>query len=78
MPYIHIKGHAKDAATKRRLAEAILADAVSIWGCPPEAVYIRIDDFSPREWEQKVLWEQILPEKDRCILFAGKRTEPGS
>lgn len=72
MPYIAIKAYPKDEATKKRVAEKICQVFLEEWGCPPEAISLSVEEFSPPDWEVQVLRGEILPNKDKMLILEGK------
>lgn len=72
MPYIAIKAYPKDEATKKRVAEKICQVFLEEWGCPPEAISLSVEEFSPPDWEAQVLRGEILPNKDKMLILEGK------
>ena len=54
MPYIKVKAFPKDEETKKIIAEGINKVFVNHWGCPPEAITISIEEFTPEDWNKTV------------------------
>ena len=71
MPYIAIKAYPKDAAIKKRVAERIRQVFLEEWGCPAEAISISMEEVAPDDWQTTVVEPEILPQKDRMIVFNG-------
>jgi len=71
MPYIAIKAYPKDAAIKKRVAERIRQVFLEEWGCPAEAISISMEEVAPDDWQKTVVEPEILPQKDRMIVFNG-------
>lgn len=75
MPYIVVKAYPKDAATKRQVAEEINRIFLEKWGCGPEAISIRFEEFPPAEWEQKVLKGEIEPNAADMTVLSERFTD---
>ena len=71
MPYIAIKAYPKDTAIKKRVAERIRQVFLEEWGCPAEAISISMEEVAPDDWQKTVVEPEILPQKDRMIVFNG-------
>jgi len=55
VPYIAIKCYAKDDdAVKRKVADQINQIFLENWGCPPEAITISIEEYTPENWNKSV------------------------
>lgn len=55
MPYIAIKCYAKDdESVKQKVVEQINQLFLDNWGCPPEAITISIEEFTPEDWNKTV------------------------
>ncbi|MBQ7653823.1 MAG: tautomerase family protein [Clostridia bacterium] len=74
MPYISIKSYPKDEETKKKIAEKINKIFLEEWGCPQEAISLSIEEFPPKEWEEKVLKSEVLTKKDKMMIIEGKKT----
>ncbi len=73
MPYIAIKAYPKDEKTKQEVVEAINRIFLEKWGCPPEAISIGIEEFSPEEWAREVHDKEVVPNADQLMIFEGKK-----
>ena len=73
MPYIKIKAYPKDDETKQKVAEEIKDVFLKYWGCPPEALCISIEEVEPEDWNDNVREVEILPNKDKMLIFDGKK-----
>lgn len=73
MPYIAIKAYPKDEETKKRLVDKINQDILEIWGCPPQAVTISVEEVQPEEWNEKIVKAEIEPEKDKMMILSGEK-----
>ena len=47
MPYVAIKAYPKDEDTKKKLVEKINDVFLEVWGCPPEAISISLEEVAP-------------------------------
>ena len=45
MPYISIKCYPKNEATKKAVVEKINETFLELWGCPPEAITISLEEI---------------------------------
>ncbi|MBR5371117.1 MAG: tautomerase family protein [Oscillospiraceae bacterium] len=72
MPFISIKAYPKDEKIKREVAEEINRIFLEKWGCSPEAISIRFEEFAPDDWAREVREKEILPNADQCIICEGK------
>lgn len=73
MPYIAIKTIPKDEETKKRAAEQIQEVFLKTWGCPPEAITISVEEFTPDDFEKKVREPEILSNMDKMVILDGKK-----
>ena len=73
MPYIKIKAYPKDDKTKQKVAEEIKEVFLKYWGCPPEALCISMEEVEPEDWNDTVREVEILPNKDKIIIFDGEK-----
>ena len=73
MPYIAIKAWPKDEETKKRLVEKINEAVLEVVGCPPQAVTITLEEFSPEEWEEQVVKAEIEPRSDKLMIRSGEK-----
>ena len=73
MPYIKIKAYPKDDKTKQKVAEEIKEVFLKYWGCPPEALCISMEEVEPEDWNDTVREVEILPNKDKMIIFDGEK-----
>lgn len=73
MPYIAIKTFPKDMEIKQKAVEQINEIILELWNCPPEAVTISVEEFTPDEWELKVKTSEIVPKMDKMLIIDGKR-----
>ncbi len=73
MPYIHIKAYKKDEETKRKVAEKINEIFLEYWGCPKEAITISVDEYEPKDWQEKVYDKEIAPNKDKMLIESGNK-----
>lgn len=73
MPYISIKTIPKDEETKKRTVEQIQEVFLKTWGCPPEAITISVEEFTPDDFEKKVREPEILPNMDKMVILDGKK-----
>ena len=75
MPYIAIKAYPKDETTKKAMVEKINAAFLEIWGCPPEAITISMEEISPDDWKETVVKQEIEPNMNKMMIVSGKKTE---
>lgn len=73
MPYIAIKTLFKDEETKKRAVEKINEVMLETWGCPQEAITISVEEFSSDDFGKGVRDSEILPKKDKMMIFDGKK-----
>ena len=75
MPYIAIKCYPKDEATKKAVVEKINETFLELWGCPPEAITISLEEIQPDDWKETVVKPEIEPNMDKMMIVSGKKTE---
>lgn len=75
MPYIAIKCYPKDEETKNAVVNKINEAFLEIWGCPPEAITISLEEVSPDDWKDTVVKPQIEPNMDKMMIVSGKKTD---
>ena len=73
MPYIAIKAYHKDDAVKKRTVERIHQVFLEEWGCPPDSVSISVEEYTPEEFREKVVHEEIEPKQDAMLILFGKK-----
>ena len=73
MPYIAIKAYPKDEETKKKIAERINQAFLGIWGCSQEAINISIEEVAPENWDEKVMQTEVIPQKDKMMIFEGQK-----
>ena len=73
MPYIKIKSFPKDEATKKLVTEKINEIFLEVWGCPPEAITISMEEVQPRDWVETVVKPEIEPNKDKMMILSGEK-----
>ena len=73
MPYIAIKCYPKDEETKKKAVDKINEVMLEIWGCPPQALIISLEEISPEEWAEKVLKPEIEPNLDKMMIVSGEK-----
>lgn len=73
MPYIAIKTLPKDEETKKRAVEQIYEVLLNTWGCPPEAITVSVEEFTPDEFGAKVREPEVLPKMDKMMILDGKK-----
>ncbi|MGI6161252.1 MAG: tautomerase family protein [Christensenellales bacterium] len=73
MPYIAIKSFPKDQATKEAVVEKINDIFLEVWGCPPQAITISIEDVEPADWQDKIVKPEIEPNIESMMILDGKR-----
>ena len=75
MPYIAIRAYPKDDETKRAVVERINQVFLDLWGCPPEAVSISLEEIRPEDWQEKVGKAVMEPALDNMMILRGRKTE---
>lgn len=73
MPYIAIKSFPKDQATKEAVVEKINEIFLEVWGCPQEAITISIEEFTPADWDDKIVKPEIEPKMENMMILDGKK-----
>ncbi len=73
MPYIHVQSYPKDEETVKEVTERINQIFLELWGCPQDAITIRMEQMPPEEWDEKVLKGVIEPNKDKMMICGGKK-----
>ena len=71
MPYIAIKSYPKDEETKKKIVEKINEAFLEVWGCPPEAVTISLEEVKPEDWQEKVAKPEIETNMDKMMIVSG-------
>ena len=74
MPYIAIKSLPRDDEKKRERAEKINEVMIEVWGCPPQAVTISIEDIASDDWQEKVQKPEIDAHPEIMLIVSGKKT----
>ena len=70
--YIAIKCYAKDdEAIKQKVVDQINQVFLENWGCPPEAITIFIEEFTPVAWEKDVKKGIIDSLTDGVMILEG-------
>lgn len=75
MPYISIKSYPKDEEAKKRVADGIVRVFLENKICAEEAITLSWEEVSPDEWEEKIVGKEIEPNRDKMLIFAGKKTD---
>ena len=75
MPYIAIKCYPKDEETKKAMVNKINEAFLEIWGCPPEAITISLEEIAPENWKETVVKPEIEPNMDKMMIVSGPKTE---
>ncbi|MGI6238756.1 MAG: 4-oxalocrotonate tautomerase [Christensenellales bacterium] len=73
MPYIAIKSYPKDRATKEAVAERINQVFLELWGCPPEAITISMEEIEPADWQEKVAKPEIEKKQEHMMFASGEK-----
>ncbi len=73
MPYIAIKAYPKDEKVKKEVVDKINNIFCKMWGCPPEAISVSVEEFAPEDWDEKVVKREIEPAKDKMMILSGKK-----
>ncbi len=72
MPYIAIKAYPKDEEIKKQVVERINQVFLDLWGCPPEAISISMEEVAPADWHL-VQENEIDANPDKMMITAGKK-----
>ena len=48
---------------------------LEIWGCPPEAITISLEEIAPENWKETVVKPEIEPNMDKMMIVSGQKTE---
>ncbi|MBE6955550.1 MAG: hypothetical protein E7449_06565 [Ruminococcaceae bacterium] len=73
MPYISIKCYPKDEETKKLAVERINQVMLDVWGCPPQALTIAIEEVAPENWQEQVFKPEIEPRMDKMMILSGEK-----
>lgn len=72
MPYISIKCYPKDMETKKKVVEKINDTFLELWGCPPEAISISLEEVEPENWGE-VMKNEVEPNEDKMFILSGSK-----
>ena len=73
MPYISIKAYPKDEEIKKEVVNRINDIFLELWGCSQDAISISIEEINPDIWEEEVVNAEIIPNKDKMMIFNGEK-----
>ena len=73
MPLIVVKGYPKDEKTKREVAEEIARVFTEKWGCPRQAVTVKIEEYEPEVWAREIKEKEIDPHADDMLSLSGEQ-----
>lgn len=73
MPYISIKCYPKDEETKKLAVERINQVMLDVWGCPPQALTISVEEVAPENWQEQVVKPEIEPRMDKMMILSGEK-----
>ena len=73
MPLIVVKGYPKDEKTKQEVAEEITHVFTEKWGCPRQAVTVKIEEFEPEVWAREIKEKEIDPHADEMLILSGEQ-----
>ena len=73
MPYIAIKAYPKDEETKKRIVERINGVLLEELNCPPQAITISVEEYSPEDWQEQVVKPIIEPNIDKMMILSGEK-----
>ena len=59
MPLIVVKAYPKDEKIKQEIAEEITQVFTEKWGCPREAVTVKIESYAPDVWQREIKEKEI-------------------
>ena len=71
MPYVALKVYPKDPETEKKLSDKIYQDILDIWGCPPQAIHISLEEVAPEDWNEKVREPEIDTKLDKMLVLDG-------
>ncbi len=72
MPYIKIKCYPKDMETKKKVIDRINDTFLELWGCPPEAISISLEEIKPENWDE-VEENEVGPNTDKMMILRGEK-----
>ena len=73
MPFISIKCYPKDEETKKLAVERINQVMLDVWGCPPQALTISLEEVAPENWQEQVVKPEIEPRMDKMMSLSGEK-----
>jgi len=73
MPFISIKCYPKDEETKKLAVERINQVMLDVWGCPPQALTISVEEVAPENWQEQVVKPEIEPRMDKMMILSGEK-----
>ncbi len=73
MPLIVIKAYPKNEKTKQEIAEEITRVFTEKWGCSREAVTVKIESYTPEDWQREVKEREIDPHSHEMLILEGRR-----
>lgn len=73
MPFISIKCYPKDEETKKLAVERINQVMLDVWGCPPHALTISVEEVAPENWQEQVVKPEIEPRMDKMMILSGEK-----
>lgn len=73
MPFISIKCYPKDEETKKLAVERINQVMLDVWGCPPQALTISLEEVAPENWQEQVVKPEIEPRMDKMMILSGEK-----
>jgi 4-oxalocrotonate tautomerase len=72
MPHVAVKLYpGRSEEQKKRLAEAIAEDVVTITGCRLESVSVSIEEVDPGEWAEKIYRREIVADPGKLYKKPG-------
>ena len=72
MPYIAIKCYPKEETAKKAAVDRLMELLPELLDCPPQALTISIEEYSPEEFREKVRPEMEAKE-DRLWVSGGEK-----
>ena len=73
MPLIVVKAYPKDEKIKQEITEEITQVFTEKWGCPREAVTVKIESYAPDVWQREIKEKEIDPHADECLILEGRQ-----
>ena len=72
MPLIVVKAYPKDETVKQEVAEEITRVFTEKWGCPRQAVTVKIEEYEPDVWAREIKEKEIDRHADEMLILSGE------